>query len=243
MEHANQKGSCTILRTHSESHPQNVHKYSFAEDIVHGGRVGNPQAHRGNSSQQKGYEWCVTKLTSTQRAGTLAVTGGLRTTPTDVLDLHAYVMPLHLEINKICHRAASRIATLPPSHPLHKPVRLSSNPRIKHHRSPLHQLMQTYDMKPQEMETISPAPRNPALAHKRPFTISVSKRKDDSIEEDARATEAVKIYMDRSAQDRKVGAVAILTRQGEPNCVLNYHLGVTERHVNTYYTVMTNSSK
>ena len=119
---------------------------------------GIPKPIEGIVAHKKGMSGMVTKLTSMQRAGALAVMGGLRTTPTDVLDLYTFIMPLHLEINKACHRAASRLATLPSSHPLYKPARLSVNPRTKCHRSPPHQLMQTYTVRPQEMETISPAP-------------------------------------------------------------------------------------
>ena len=191
---------------------------------------GIPKPFESTAVTKRGTSGAVAKLTSTQRAGTLAITGGLRTTPTDVLDLHAFVMPLHLEIDKVCHRAASRIATLPPAHPLYKPARFSSNPRTKRHKSPLHQLMQTYAVKTQETETISPAPRNPALTHKRPFSISIAESKDDSIEEDSRASEAVRIYTDRSAQEGKVGAAALLIRQGEPNRVLHYHLGSSSNH-------------
>ena len=119
---------------------------------------GIPKPIEGIVAHKRGTSGMVTKLTSTQRAGALAVTEGLRTTPTDVLDLHAFIMPLHLEIDKACHRAASRLATLPPSHPLYILARLCANPRTKRHRSPLHQLMQTYVVRPQETETISPAP-------------------------------------------------------------------------------------
>ena len=120
--------------------------------------------------------------------------------------------------------------TLPPSQPLYKPARLSSNPRTKHHRYPLHQLMQVYTVKPQETETISPVLQNPALAHKRLFTISISSSKDNSVEEDTRATEAVRIYIDGSAQEGKVSAMALLIRQGEPNHTLHYHLRPSSKH-------------
>ena len=88
-------------------------KILYAVDIW-----GIPKPIEGIAGHKKGTSGMVTKLTSMQRAGALAVTGGLRTTPTDVLDLLTFIMPLHLEINKACHRAVSRFATLPPSHPL-----------------------------------------------------------------------------------------------------------------------------
>jgi len=44
----------------------------------------------------------IGKLKKSQRAGTLAITGGLRTTPTDSLDVHTNVLPAHLEVNRHC---------------------------------------------------------------------------------------------------------------------------------------------
>ena len=88
------------------------------------------------------------KLASTQRAGTLAITGGLRTSPTDALDVHALLLPLHLEIEKHLYRAATRVATLSPHHPLHKPARKCASRPTKKHRSPLHKLIQMFNIKP-----------------------------------------------------------------------------------------------
>jgi len=61
------------------------------------------------------------KLITIQRMATLAVMGALKSTATDVLDLHANILSVKLLLHKICHRAALHIATLPPSHPLHTP--------------------------------------------------------------------------------------------------------------------------
>jgi hypothetical protein len=49
---------------------------------------------------------CNNKMTSIQRAGTLAITGGLQTSPTDTLDAHVFTLPLHLETEKHLFRAA-----------------------------------------------------------------------------------------------------------------------------------------
>ena len=48
----------------------------------------------------------------------LVITGGMRTTTSDVMDAHAN-LPFHLLINKVCYRATARMCTLPDSHPLH----------------------------------------------------------------------------------------------------------------------------
>ena len=191
---------------------------------------GIPKPIEGRATHKKGTSVAIAKLTSTQRAGALAVTGGLRTTPTDVLDMHAHLMPIHLEIDKICHRAATRIATLPPTHPLHKPAKKCAGHRIKRHRSPLHQLMSIYNIRPQDVESIVPASRNPAITHRRPFTVSFASSKDNSVAEDTLATEKVKVYSDGSAQNGKVGAAALLLREGAPDRTLHYHLGPSSLH-------------
>lgn len=78
---------------------------------------------RKNKDHRKGISKAMAKLTSVQIAGALAITGCLCTTPTDILEIHAKLLPIHLEMDKQCHRAATRIATLPPAHPLHKPAK------------------------------------------------------------------------------------------------------------------------
>jgi len=45
------------------------------------------------------------KLEKAQRITTLAINGGLRTTPTDLLDLHANILLMDLMLEKACHRA------------------------------------------------------------------------------------------------------------------------------------------
>ena len=170
------------------------------------------------------------KLTAVQRAGTLAITGGLRTSPTDALDAHAHVLPLHLEIEKHLFRAAIRIATLSPQHPLHKPAKSCANRKIKRHRSPLHELMQIFDIKPNLLETITTTGGNPATRHKRPFKMDTASSKEASVKADEEGKETIKVYLDGSAQNGKVGAAAVLIRPGKETRKLHYHLGTTDQH-------------
>jgi hypothetical protein len=135
-----------------------IPKILYAVDIW-----GMPKAIETTATNKKGTSIAVSKLTSTQRAGTLAITGCLRTMPTDLLDLHAATLPIHLEIDKHCHRAAAHIATLPPVHPLHKPAKKCASCSVKRHTSPLHKLMNTYGIRPSNLECIRPALHNPAL--------------------------------------------------------------------------------
>jgi ribonuclease HI len=90
--------------------------------------------------------------------------------------------------------------------------------------------MYNYRVHPNEVENIRVMPLNPDLTHKRPFTISIPKDKDESVTEDAQATEMVKVYSDGSALNGKVGVAAIICRTGEPTRKLHYHLGPAEQH-------------
>ncbi|KIK37151.1 hypothetical protein CY34DRAFT_93225, partial [Suillus luteus UH-Slu-Lm8-n1] len=90
---------------------------------------------------------------------TLLVTGGLRSTATDVLDTHASVLPLQQALRKICHRATLRMATLPAPHPLAKESKKAyeySERRQfqgrKRYPSPLHRLMNEFQINPSTIE-------------------------------------------------------------------------------------------
>ena len=68
----------------------------------------------------------VHKLTMVQRMATTAVMGALRTSTSNIMEVHANLMLIELLLNKVCHRAVLRLAALPESHPLHKPVQQSA---------------------------------------------------------------------------------------------------------------------
>jgi ribonuclease HI len=122
------------------------------------------------------------------------------------------------------------MATLPHSHPITKMYQKSSKHRVKRHRAPLHQLTSAYNIIHEDFETVTMAGRNPALMGKRPFRTDIPDNKDSSKEKDKQVPENMKIYTDGSAHNGKVGAAAILTRNGKTEKILHYHLGSAEEH-------------
>jgi hypothetical protein len=52
---------------------------------------------------QRGSKGIVKKLTSMQRIAALSITSAMRTSPTDVLEAHANLLPIPLLLQKICH--------------------------------------------------------------------------------------------------------------------------------------------
>ena len=170
-------------------------------------------------------------LTQTQRSGALAITGALCTAPTDTLNACSFLPPAIHTIDKWCHHAALRLASVPPEHPLHKPVKHSTSRYIRRHRSPLHVLFNGYDFDHKRLEKIPFKPRNPASKGKLPFTIRIPHNKEASIEEALRANEKVQVYSDGSATNNRVGAAAILIRPGKPHRTLHLHLGPDSKHM------------
>ncbi|THV00890.1 hypothetical protein K435DRAFT_854275 [Dendrothele bispora CBS 962.96] len=99
----------------------------------------------------------VSKLTSIQRKAALIITGALSTTATDLLDLHAGLLPLPLEIKRHRQRDTARLCTLPDTHPLYQQLqRAAKHPRLARHISPLHNLLHRFDLKLSQLETRKP---------------------------------------------------------------------------------------
>ena len=101
------------------------------------------------------------KLKSTQRKVAKTIMGALSTTAGDVLDVHSFLLPVDLMFRKVQFRVASWICTLPASHPLYKVVQRAASHPVKCHRSPLHNLLRSLGLQPNEVETITPMRRSP----------------------------------------------------------------------------------
>ena len=198
--------------------------------ILYAADVWAPPDYKSNHKKKPTNKRFTMRLSTIQRAGTLAIVGGLRTSPTDTLCAHADILPSHLELDKACHKAAVRMATLPHSHPVTKMYRSSNKRKVKRHKSPLHHLSNAFKAAHEDFETTLVAGRNPALMGKQPFKIDIPGNKDESKEVDEQAPEHVKIYSDGSAQDGKVGAAAVLQRNGKTIKTLHYNLGSAEEH-------------
>ena len=96
----------------------------------------------------------INKLATIQRRAAIMITGAMRTMATDTLDVLANLLPIHLLVAKHRQRAALRLATLPPTHPLHKPIANAARRLVKRHPTLLHNLMYEYGIKPEAIETI-----------------------------------------------------------------------------------------
>jgi len=174
----------------------------------------------------------ITKqIASIQRAGALAIIGGLRSSPTDALNASAYLLPATSTINKWCYRVYTRMATLPQEHPLFKPINWKIMATTKRHKGPLHNLARTYNLDVRKVEKIPSYARNPSKTGILLFQVSIPADKEASVREAANTSEEIQVYLDGSAQGSKVGAATILIRKNCPDRMLYLHLGREAEHI------------
>jgi len=160
----------------------------------------------------------------------LAITGGLRTSPNDLLDAHAGVLPVNLMLERICHSATIWATTLPRGHPIQAMVQRYSKAPVKTHLPPLQKMIKQFQIKPQCYETIMPDPHSPT--YKKTFTLTIAESKEESIKEEKKDEADIRIYTDGSGYEGSIGATAVLYRKGvqEPMKTLCFHLGSLKKH-------------
>ncbi|TFY52761.1 hypothetical protein EVJ58_g9832 [Rhodofomes roseus] len=127
-------------------------------------------------------------------------------------------------------REVSRLCTLPPTHPLHRHVKQAAARYVQRHRSPLHETLEAYKLRPTEIETINAVRLPPGW--RPPFNVSMAENKDAALEEEEKWAykPGPHVYTDGSDVDGGVGAAAVLLRPGQQPKVLRYHLGSAKHH-------------
>ena len=151
----------------------------------------------------------------------------MRTTAGDVLNAHVALPPPHILFLKVLTRASTRLVTIQANHPLFKPVQQAVSRRVKRHPSPLHTLFATTTVKPNSYETILIARRR--RNYKLLANIFIEENRDKAIEQ-AEQISGTAIYTDGSGFEHKIGAAAVLTKNGFVTRTVKYHLGEEEIH-------------
>lgn len=184
------------------------------------------------STRNEGSVGTLKLLQKLQRIASIAITGALRTTPTDLIDAHAGILPMELAILKVCHRAAVRLLTLPKSHPLFGIVRDAKASRPARHQSAIDGLIKLFNLQHARLETITPTTSDPYRPQK--FSTKIAGSRDSSIREEKGDKADFKIFTDGSNHDGGVGAAAVIYRRGQPWPLkhLKAHLGPATTHNN-----------
>ena len=158
------------------------------------------------------------------------IVGGLCTSPTDLINMHANLLPFHLLVDKVRFQATLQLAMLPATHPLHKPVTQAACKFMKRHHSPLHELMYKFKLKPDCMEKIAATRQGPKWEPD--VAIRVAESKETVKEEDRLDMTPIKVYTDGSGYEGKIGAAAaVIYHNGVLKGRRRMRLGSTKHHM------------
>jgi ribonuclease HI len=152
-------------------------------------------------------------LQKTQRIASTAITGTMRSSPTDLIDAHAGILPMELALKKACHRGLVRVLTLPDTHPLHQIIRQAKRHPPEKHLSSLDQLLKIFKMRNTKVETIDSATHH--MAGTARFKTLIATTREDSILHENNDNADYKAFSDGSGQDNDIGASAILYKKGQ----------------------------
>ena len=186
-----------------------------------------PPGHR-RSVSSVGVLWQMTKL---QRMASLGIVGGMRSTLTDLLDAHTGLLPIDLTLFWICHRAAVRLCSLPPSHPLHSIVWAAHLSQNKKHINLIKSTLRIFKLDPQKFEMISPD--TTPLEHLAKIKAIIPREKDKAIIAELKDKVDLKIFTDGSGKDGWAGTSTVLFQKDNPNAIksLTYHIGELLKHM------------
>ena len=203
-------------------------KISYGIDVWY-----TPPSKQAGQTRNSGSARALRQLQKVQRIASLAITGTLRSTPTDFADAHAGLLPIELSLLKATHRAAVRICTLPHTHPLHSIITSIKADPPKKHPSPLANLLRIFKLRTKNIETITP--RAQCNIRQPNYLVNVAGSREESIKQEKEDKADYKIFSDGSGMDEGVGAAAILYSKGRltPIRELKYFLGSPSKH-NTY---------
>ena len=109
------------------------------------------------------------------------------------------VLPFHLLVKKLMHRAATRLVTLPQSHPLEMYVAWMVNRYVKLHWALIHEILHAFRIHPAKFESIKPCTRGPKHMHT--FVTRIPGSKEEAKLEAAADRSEVSVFSDWSGHE------------------------------------------
>ena len=191
-----------------------------------------PPSKPTGSTCNKGSVGILRNLQKIQLIATLAITGTLRSSPNDYVDIHARVLPMDLALLKACHNAVIRSLTLPHTNPIHQVMHEAQRRPPSTHLGPLNRLLELFKLRQSKFETIQPAITINRTIN---FSTFVDSTREDSITSESNDDADFKVFSDGSGLDNGIGAAAIMYEKGRvrPIKSLQAFLGTPDKH-NTY---------
>jgi len=176
----------------------------------------------------RGSQGLAKKMMQAQRTAVLVITGAMRTSPTDLVEIHANLLPMLLLLQHLLHNAALRLASRPQSHPLYSLVKRATERNVKRHKTALHHLFHGLKINPERIETVSPHPLHPTSLT--PFVTDIANSKEEAKVDFQNCTSCTMIFTDSSSHNSQVGAAATLFINHNHVATLHQHLGKATEH-------------
>ena len=173
------------------------------------------------SKKSTGSVSTLCSLQKTQRLVALAITGTLRSTPDDFIDIYAGIFPMELALLRACHNSLLWMLTLPDYHPLCWIIQdAKRSPPVKHH-SPIDLLIKWFGLGNTNIETISLIASLTCPTAK--YTTTIAPSRKESIESEKSNKADFKIFSDKSGHEN-VGLCNLTywigTYQGAPYLII-----------------------
>ncbi|KAF5325926.1 hypothetical protein D9611_000194 [Ephemerocybe angulata] len=157
------------------------------------------------------------RMARVQRIAAIVITGALGLTAGDMLDAHASIEPMEVQLLTIHRPTHARQA-------YRKHDQKFANP------SPIQTMARRYDTDPTKTEKITLKARAPD--HHPTFGIRIAQDRETSIADEKEDNTPIRIYTDGSGINKKTGAAALLYRgeATEPTHTMHYYLGKKSHH-------------
>ncbi|KAJ7034896.1 hypothetical protein C8F04DRAFT_955830 [Mycena alexandri] len=154
-----------------------------------------PPSNRKFGQARKSERGIIKNLRTVQRRAALAITGALSSTPTELLNVYAHLVPIEQLVEKVRFGEALRLATVAPEHPLYEAVRDAAQ-RATPYAPPLRDLITDFGLEPERMEDIAAVRRSAAWSPS--MAVVVPESKEAAVEAEAADEAEWKVYTDGS---------------------------------------------
>ncbi|KAE9382732.1 hypothetical protein BT96DRAFT_845121, partial [Gymnopus androsaceus JB14] len=166
-------------------------------------------------NRQAGSVGIANRIAKPQCLAARVAVGGLRSTSTASLNLHANLLPAPLRLNLSAFKFTARLCTLPSSHPLFPIVKRCKKCIPRFHHSPIHNLFAAFPSLRRPIETIS-TKKLPPLPTGISFQIAPSK--EAAVESERQIDPGTtKVFSDGSGYKHNIGAAAWSRQRTAPN--------------------------
>lgn len=147
-------------------------------------------------------------LAKLQRRACQLITGAFSTAATDMTNFHAHIPPAHLRLSLASLKAAARLCTLPPSHPLHSSIQRCRR-SVRRHKTTVHKLMDAFPALRGPVEKVHQVQTRRTAMEYLDVQVRATRDEAKNTAEEAIASGALCIFTDGSGYKGGVGAAAV----------------------------------